>query len=140
MNNNTRTLVATLLAAVAVAPALAKGGNDHHGKNKGHHGDRHHHAYVDRDHYYHGASCPPGLAKKHNGCLPPGQAKKLHRHHHVVVGERLPSGAVYTVPRHVRTTLPIPPAGYRYAVINNQVVLVNDTNIVVDIVLRSLLG
>lgn len=23
-----------------------------------------------------GAGCPPGLAKKHNGCLPPGQAKK----------------------------------------------------------------
>ncbi|MEO7826936.1 MAG: hypothetical protein ABIR60_07325 [Allosphingosinicella sp.] len=22
-------------------------------------------------------ACPPGLAKKHNGCLPPGQAKKL---------------------------------------------------------------
>jgi hypothetical protein len=27
--------------------------------------------------------CPPGLAAKHNGCLPPGQAKKL-------VGSRLP--------------------------------------------------
>ncbi|KZY43055.1 hypothetical protein A3731_01070 [Roseovarius sp. HI0049] len=23
--------------------------------------------------------CPPGLAKKHNGCLPPGQAKKIYR-------------------------------------------------------------
>jgi hypothetical protein len=22
-------------------------------------------------------NCPPGLAKKHNGCLPPGQAKKM---------------------------------------------------------------
>lgn len=22
--------------------------------------------------------CPPGLAKKHNGCLPPGQAKKMY--------------------------------------------------------------
>ena len=28
-------------------------------------------------------SCPPGLAKKHNGCLPPGQAKKLYN-----VGQR----------------------------------------------------
>jgi hypothetical protein len=25
------------------------------------------------------AGCPPGLAKKHNGCLPPGQAKKIYR-------------------------------------------------------------
>ena|SRR5689334_7879510 len=23
--------------------------------------------------------CPPGLAKKHNGCMPPGQARKLAR-------------------------------------------------------------
>ena len=23
------------------------------------------------------ANCPPGLAKKHNGCMPPGQAKKI---------------------------------------------------------------
>ena len=29
--------------------------------------------------------CPPGLAKKNNGCLPPGQAKKLFR-----VGEQFP--------------------------------------------------
>ena len=28
-------------------------------------------------------SCPPGLAKKHNGCMPPGQAKKLYN-----VGQR----------------------------------------------------
>jgi len=26
-----------------------------------------------------GRDCPPGLAKKHNGCLPPGQAKKMYR-------------------------------------------------------------
>ena len=29
--------------------------------------------------------CPPGLAKKNNGCLPPGQAKKLYN-----VGQRWP--------------------------------------------------
>lgn len=28
-----------------------------------------------RDGRYYGSSCPPGLAKKRNGCLPPGQAK-----------------------------------------------------------------
>ena len=26
--------------------------------------------------------CPPGLAKKNNGCMPPGQAKKLYRGQH----------------------------------------------------------
>ena len=29
--------------------------------------------------------CPPGLAKKHNGCMPPGQAKKRYN-----VGQRFP--------------------------------------------------
>lgn len=31
--------------------------------------------------------CPPGLAKKNNGCLPPGQAKKSF-----TVGNRIPTG------------------------------------------------
>jgi hypothetical protein len=34
--------------------------------------------------------CPPGLAKKNNGCLPPGQAKKLYN-----VGQRLPASYGY---------------------------------------------
>jgi hypothetical protein len=32
-------------------------------------------------------ACPPGLAKKNNGCLPPGQAKMLFTQ-----GQRLPAG------------------------------------------------
>ncbi len=39
-----------------------------------------------------GSSCPPGLAKKGNGCQPPGQAKKWQR------GERLPADVVYYDP------------------------------------------
>ena len=35
-------------------------------------------------------NCPPGLAKKQNGCLPPGQAKKRY-----AVGQPLPPGIVY---------------------------------------------
>lgn len=34
-------------------------------------------------------NCPPGLAKKNNGCLPPGQAKKWQ------VGHRLPGDVIY---------------------------------------------
>lgn len=123
---NKKTLVAALLAGLAVAPAFAKGGHDdHRGRGRGHDD---HYGYVDRD-------CPPGLAKKHNGCMPPGQAKKAYPR----VGYRVPADAVYVIPRHVRATLPPPPYGYRYAVVNNQVVLVSDANIIVDIV-RSLLG
>jgi hypothetical protein len=46
-------------------PAVAKPGNGH---------GRGHEAYG-----YGEGGCPPGLAKKHNGCMPPGQAKKYGR-------------------------------------------------------------
>ncbi len=32
-------------------------------------------AFLDRDRYNYVEGCPPGLAKKHNGCVPPGLAK-----------------------------------------------------------------
>lgn len=38
-----------------------------------------------RDGRYYGSNCPPGLAKKRNGCLPPGQARARWG-----VGQRLP--------------------------------------------------
>ena len=39
------------------------------------------HRVLVRDYYgqqYRAGRCPPGLAKKHNGCMPPGQARKWH--------------------------------------------------------------
>ena len=149
MNTSRKTLVAGLLAVMAVAPAFAdKGG---HGKGGGHDDDQDRVVQVERgdhdrrdDRYRgdervvqhepsQGGGCPPGLAKKHNGCMPPGQARKYDR---VIVGERLPPGAIYTVPRPVLSTLPPPPHGYRYAVVRNQVVLVSRGDIVVDILLN----
>jgi hypothetical protein len=43
--------------------------------------------------------CPPGLAKKNNGCMPPGQAKKFFS-----VGERLPVSYLssYNIPDEYR--------------------------------------
>ena len=149
MNTSRKTLVAGLLAVMAVAPAFAdKGG---HGKGGGHDDDRDRVVRVERDdhdragdHYRgdervaqvepsYGRGCPPGLAKKHNGCMPPGQAKKYDR---VIVGERVPAGATYVIPQPVLSTLPPPPHGYRYAVVNNRVVLVSRGDIVVDILLN----
>ena len=153
MNTSKKTLVAALLATLALSPAFAdkgghgKGGDKH---DRVEHVERHHDRHDGRDGRFdrddrvvildrhHVRSCPPGLAKKHNGCLPPGQARKANR---VIIGQALPPGAVFTVPRRTLSTLPPPPVGYRYAVVNNQVVLVgNNSNIVVDIILRSLLG
>jgi hypothetical protein len=74
-------------------------------------------------------NCPPGLAKKHNGCLPPGQAKKRY-----VVGQRLPASVVIQpLPAVLVTRLGPAPRGYEYAVVDGDVVkLAVGTRLVVD--------
>ena len=74
-------------------------------------------------------NCPPGLAKKHNGCLPPGQAKKRY-----VVGQRLPATVVIqSLPPVLVTRLGPAPRGYEYAVVDGDVVkLAVGTRLVVD--------
>jgi Ni/Co efflux regulator RcnB len=73
--------------------------------------------------------CPPGLAKKHNGCLPPGQAKKRY-----VVGHRLPERIVVEeIPRELLVRIGPPPRGYRYAIVDGDLVkLAVGTLLVVD--------
>jgi Ni/Co efflux regulator RcnB len=62
--------------------------------------------------------CPPGLAKKNNGCLPPGQAKKWH------MGQPLPGEVVfYPVPNEVIVRIGLPPQGYRYVRVANDILL-----------------
>jgi len=83
-----------LLAAGAASLALAVPASADPGKNKGHgkqakhgqmmHKDQAKHAkHVRKVHearadanFWGNRSCPPGLAKKNNGCLPPGIAKQ----------------------------------------------------------------
>ena len=109
-----RVVFAIALAGMLVSPVVADppswagGGNGKHGKehrqqargSDDRHEDREEHRrhfsdrdrVVVRDYYqaeFSGGKCPPGLRKKNNGCLPPGQAKKWH------VGHRLPSDIVY---------------------------------------------
>ena len=86
-------------------------------------------------HYSNARTCPPGLAKKNNGCMPPGQAKKW------AVGQPIPRGVtVYSVPQPVIVQLPPPPYGYRYARIGNDIVLVqSQNNLIVDVIV-GLLG
>lgn len=85
--------------------------------------------------YGDGKKCPPGLAKKNNGCMPPGQTGKW------VVGQPIPRGVtVYSVPQPVITQLPPAPIGYRYARIGGDIVLVRQqNNVIVDIIV-GLLG
>ena len=84
--------------------------------------------------YSRAKSCPPGLAKKNNGCMPPGQARKL------VPGQPVPAGVtLYPVPQPVIVQLPPPPYGYRYARVGNDIVLVrNENQLIVDIIVGLL--
>jgi len=79
---------------------------------------------------HHGrGGCPPGLAKKNNGCLPPGQAKKRY-----AVGQPLARGVeMHPPPAEVRTRLGEPPAGFRYVMVDGDLVkLAVGTMLVVD--------
>ncbi len=68
--------------------------------------------------------CPPGLAKKNNGCMPPGQVNRAW-----VVGQPLaPEIAYYPLPRELYTQLTPPPYGYEYVRIDNNVLLINATS------------
>ena len=73
--------------------------------------------------------CPPGLAKKNNGCLPPGQAKKRY-----AVGHALPSNVVIeVVPVELSVRIGPPPHGYRYGIVDGDIVkLAVGTALVVD--------
>ena len=85
--------------------------------------------------YGNGKKCPPGLAKKHNGCMPPGQVG------HWVVGQPIPrSVPIYSVPQPVISQLPPAPYGYRYARIGNDVVLVQQQNNVIVDIIAGVLG
>lgn len=72
--------------------------------------------------------CPPGLAKKGNGCMPPGQAKAWRR------GYALPPDLVYyPVPSSVSVRLGTPPAGYKYVRVAADILLIAvGTAMVVD--------
>ena len=74
-------------------------------------------------------NCPPGLAKKQNGCLPPGQAKKRY-----AVGHPLPQGlVVLTLPVELSVRIGPAPPGYRYGILDGDLVkLAIGTMVVVD--------
>jgi hypothetical protein len=77
-----------------------------------------------------GRKCPPGLAKKNNGCLPPGQAKKWG------MGRPLPGDLrTYDLPRDLLMRLPPAPAGHRYVRVAADILLIAvGTSMVLDAV------
>ena len=141
---------ALLIACIATPAGWARADHDEDDRGRGHskHGDeqgddddgggRHEHFSAgDRrvvqvyfaDEYKHGR-CPPGLAKKQNGCQPPGHAKKRHYE----VGRVLPPRIVVVpVPVVLAERLGPPPYGYHYAMIDGDLVkLAVGTSMVID--------
>ena len=72
--------------------------------------------------------CPPGLAKKGNGCQPPGPAKQWQK------GRALGSDVrYYDIPNELRIRLPAPPLNHKYVQLGTDLLLIAvGTAIVVD--------
>lgn len=146
------------LAILSASPGVFadKGGKGGHGRHERHdddhryeyrHEERH---YDDRrgdisirayfgnsdrrivDDYYapefRSGHCPPGLAKKGSGCVPPGQARKWRK------GYPLPQGVVYyDLPPDLIYRMPPPPRGHRYVRIGPDILLLSiGSGIVID--------
>lgn len=72
--------------------------------------------------------CPPGLAKKRNGCLPPGQAKKW------AMGRPLGHDIIYySLPPLWSARLGPPPTGHEYVRVASDILMIAiGTSMVVD--------
>ena len=103
--------------------------DDRSGQRRHHFDDKH--RVVVSEYYqeeFRGGRCPPGLAKKNNGCMPPGQAKKWQ------YGRPLPRDVIYyEVPRDVVMRIGVPPSGYRYVRVASDILMIAvGTSMVVD--------
>ena len=92
-----------------------------------------------RDGRFAANNCPPGLAKKNNGCLPPGQAKRTFSQ-----GQRVPNGYDYytdyaNIPQQYRTQYNLDPNS-RYIYRNDQIYVVDPRTSLVQRVIGSLIG
>jgi Ni/Co efflux regulator RcnB len=157
MRNPKRRILTLMAATLMLAPVSAHADPGHgHGNGNGQwkhyegrnddneNYDRHDHGYyridsrdrqvigryVDKRYF---KKCPPGLAKKHNGCLPPGHARRYE------IGRPLPAGVIYRpVPQSVLVQLQPVPQGYEYVQVDDDVVLLGTlTKMVIDAITTS---
>ncbi len=86
-----------------------------------------HERVIVRD-YYTSHRCPPGLRKKHNGCMPPGQEKRW------AIGRPLPRDVIYhDLPYDLSVEIGAPPRGHRYVRVAADILLIAvGTGMVVD--------
>jgi len=145
-----RAFAAALVFTLASGPVLADRGGKHGHEKHGKHDDRddddrgHGRREANMGHYFddhdrqavrvyyveqgRAGHCPPGLAKKRNGCMPPGQARTYY------VGQPLPPTVVYyPVPQPMLVQLPPPPPQHKYVRVAGDILLIAvGTSMVVD--------
>ena len=63
--------------------------------------------------------CPPGLANKHNACLPPAHTKNWLKRYPLP-----PDVLYYNLPRDFHLPLPAPPPNHRYVQVAGDVLLI----------------
>ena len=115
-------------AAFAASPADAQPAHAKGGKNKN---------KATYSYGYAQANCPPGLAKKNNGCLPPGQAKKQYEQGYRF-DSRYDQWTPYDrIPYDVRRRYDLDPRD-RYIYDNNYVYRVDPTTLIVRQVLDAI--
>jgi len=86
---------------------------------------------VIHDYYteqYHSGHCPPGLAKKNDRCMAPGQIKKWQ------VGRPLPRDVIFhDLPPEVVVQLGPPPSGHRFVRVASDILLIAEgTGMIID--------
>ena len=141
-------LLAGAAALAATAPAAAKPGHGHGAHGNSGHGMKAHgksqRGLVVSDRYGRlyalnaRGGCPPGLAKKGNGCMPPGQAKKMYN-----VGQRYNRnfGTLWTynqIPDYLRSQYAFDPSD-RYYYGNGYLYQVDPRTLLVQQVISALI-
>lgn len=106
--------------------------NDNRRDDRGHQQFNDRHRVSIQDYYadeYRRGHCPPGLAKRHNGCVPRGQQARRW-----ALGRQLPRDVVfYDLPPRVLVQLGPPPPRHRYVRVAQDILLLaTGTGMVVD--------
>jgi FimV-like protein len=77
---------------------------------------------IVREYYvkeYERGHCPSGLARKHDGCMPPSQVRKWR------IGHPLPREVIfYDLPPGLVVEIGVPPPGYRYVRVASDVLMI----------------